>query len=42
MYLKVKYYEKIKENNSYIANGTYDPRKLPKRGQNIYKYLLLR
>jgi hypothetical protein len=42
MYLKVKYCEVNKESNLHIANGTYNPRKQPKRGQNIHKYLLLR
>jgi hypothetical protein len=35
MYLKVKYCEVNKESNLHIANGMYNPRKLPKRGQNI-------
>jgi hypothetical protein len=42
MYSKVKYYKVNDESNLHIANGTYNPRKLPKRGQNINKYLLLR
>jgi hypothetical protein len=35
--LKVKYCEVNKERNLHIANGTYNPCKLPKRGQNIHK-----
>jgi hypothetical protein len=32
-----------KESNLHIANGTNNPRKLPKSGQNIHdKYLLAR
>jgi hypothetical protein len=30
MYLKIKYCEVNKERNKHIANGTYNPRKLPK------------
>jgi hypothetical protein len=33
MYLKVKYCEVNKENNLHIANGTCNPRKLPKMGE---------
>jgi hypothetical protein len=31
-----------KEGNLFIANGTFNTRKLPKRGQNFRKYPLLR
>jgi hypothetical protein len=41
MYLKVKYFEVKKEINLDIANNCCNPRQLPKRGQNIHKYLLL-
>jgi hypothetical protein len=41
MYSKVKYCAVNKESNLYTANGTYNPCKLPKRGQIIHKYLLL-
>jgi hypothetical protein len=36
MYLKVKYCKVNKESNLHIANGTYNPRKLPK-GDEICK-----
>jgi hypothetical protein len=35
-YLKVKYCEVNKESNLHIANSTYNPSKLSKRGQNIH------
>jgi hypothetical protein len=35
MFLKVKYYEVNNGRNLHIAYGIYNPRKLPKRGQNI-------
>jgi hypothetical protein len=34
MYLKVKYFQVNEEGDLHIANGTLNPRKLPKRGQN--------
>jgi hypothetical protein len=30
-----KYYEVYKESELHVANGTYNPRKLPKRGQCV-------
>jgi hypothetical protein len=40
MYLNVKYCEVNKENNFHIANSTYNPCKLPNRGQNMQKIAL--
>jgi hypothetical protein len=42
MFLKVKYCEVNKESDLNIANGTYNPRKLPKRGQNVQRKSLMR
>jgi hypothetical protein len=41
MYLKIKYGEMNKISNLHIEIGTYNPRKLPKSGQNMQKQPLL-
>jgi hypothetical protein len=40
MHLKVKYCEVNNESYLHIADGTYNPRKLQKRGQNMQNQLL--
>jgi hypothetical protein len=40
-YLKVKYCLVKRESHLQIANGTYNPHKLPKRGQNMHKQAII-